>query len=333
MVTGEASSSNRGWSIVLAGGECERVRPFIQRWLGHSRPKQYCTFVGTRSLFQHTLNRAAKLSQPEHIITVIAREHIPEAWSQLEGRSEGTVLLQPQNRNTAAGIFLPLTYIRTRAPEAVVVTYPSDHFVYPETRFLTIVQRAVRTAEWLPDRAIFLGVSPDSLDLDNGWITPGEQLDASPAYQIRAVTSYTEEPTAAQADAALARGALWNTSVLAAKAELLWELGWQCFPDIMRRFERLRESIGTSKEGSTLEDIYRDMPAYNLSSELLRRVPERAAVIETGGVLWSSWDKPERITHTLRRIGRQPAFPLTCLNRPFTPIPLVGTQHGGLANL
>ncbi len=332
-MTGDVRNSSGQWSIVLAGGEGERVRPFIQRWLGHSKPKQYCTFVGTRSLFQHTLDRAARVSQPEHIVTVIGRDHGREPWAQLEGRTVGTVLLQPKDRNTAAGILLPLTYIRIRAPQAIVVTYPSDHFVYPEKRFLSLVQRAAWTAEWLPDRLVFLGVPPDRLELDYGWITPGEKLDGSLTYQIRAVDSFLEKPTVAQADAALASGALWNTSVLAAKAELLWELGWQCFPDIMPYFEQLSHSIGTTQEVRTLDEIYCDMPAREFSSELLRQVPDRAAVIEMSGVLWSNWGKPERISHTLRQIGRQPAFPLTCLSQPFAPISPVGSQNGVLADI
>jgi mannose-1-phosphate guanylyltransferase len=269
----------------------------------------------------------------ERIVTVMPREHRPEAWSQLEGRAVGTVLFQPKNRNTAAEIFLSLTYIRARDPHAIVVIYPSDHFVYPEERFIDLVQRAARTAEWLPDRLIYLGVSPDRLELDYGWIMPGEKLDGSPKYQIRAVDSFLEEPTVAQADAALAKGALWNTSVLAAKATLLWELGWQCFPDIMPHFERLSRSIGTPEEVRTLDEIYGDMPAHNFASELLRQVPDQAAVIEMSGVLWSNWGKPERIAHTLRQIGRQPAFPLACLSRPFVPISPVGSENGVLADM
>jgi mannose-1-phosphate guanylyltransferase len=332
-MAGHTRDSSRLWSVVLAGGEGERVRPFIQRWLGHSKPKQYCAFAGTRSLFQHTLDRSARLSRPEHIVTVIPCEHRAEAWAQLEGRAVGTVLLQPQSRDTAAEIFLTLTYIRARDPQAIAVIYPSDHFVYPEERFLNLVQRAAWTAEWLPDRLIYLGVSPDSLELDYGWITPGEKLDGSPKYQIRAVDSFLEKPTVAQADAALARGALWNTSVLAAKVPLLWELGWQFFPDIMLRFERLNHAIGSPQEVRILDDIYRDMPAHNFSSELLRLVPEQAAVIEMSGVLWSNWGKPERITHALRQIGRQPAFPLACLSRPFVPISPVSSEIGALTEI
>lgn len=311
---------NRTWSIILSGGDDGGIRAFVQRWLGRPRPKQYCAFVGGRSPFQHTLDRAAKLCQRDHIVTVVAREHRREAWSQLDGRSGGMVLLQPNNCDTAVEVYLALTYIRARDLNATVVLYPSDHFVYPEHRFLDSVQRAVWTAEWLPDRLVLLGLAPDRLELDYGWVMPGEKLDGATNYQIKAVDGALEKPTAAQADTALARGALWNTLVLAAKGETLWEMGWQCFPNIMPRFERLSAAIGTPQEVRTLDEIYRDMSAQNFCSELLQRVPGRLVVVEMQGVLWSDWGKPERITNMLRRIGKQPAFPLACLSRPFAPI-------------
>jgi mannose-1-phosphate guanylyltransferase len=319
------------WSIVLAGGDGGRIRGFIRRWLGRSKPKQYCAFVGGRSVFQHTLDRAAGLCAPEQIVTLVDREHRHEAWSALEGRIGGTVLLQPKHREIAAELYLSLTYVRHRDPRATVVIYPADHFVYPETRFLESVKRAAWTAEWLPDRVVLLGVSPDRLELDYGWITPGEKLDESAQYQIRAVGSFMAQPTAAQADTALAQGALWNTCVLAAKADTLWQIGWQCFPDLLARFERLSAAIGTPQEGRTLEEIYHDMPAHNFFTEFLERTPDRAVVIEMSGVLWSDWGKPQLITNTLRQIGRQPAFPLGCLRRPFVPNSLAVSEAGGAA--
>jgi mannose-1-phosphate guanylyltransferase len=131
---------------------------------------------------------------------------------------------------------------------------------------------------------------------------------------------------AAEADATLAAGALWNTLVVADKVEALWETAWQCFPNLMPHFERLLAVIGTSYETKTLETVYEQLPAHSFSSGLLQRVPEQLTVVEMTGVLWSDWGKPERIMNTLRRIGRQPAFPLACLSRPFTPI-MVGVSE------
>jgi mannose-1-phosphate guanylyltransferase len=308
MIDGSRMPSNV-WSIILGGGDGGCMTDFIRRWLGYPRPKQYCTFFGRRSLFQHTLDRASALCRQEHIVALVAREHGQEAWSQLEGRGAGTVLLQPKNRDSAAGIYLSLTYLRAKDPQATVVIYPSDHFVYPETTFLVAVHRASCILEWLPDRFIVLGAPPDRLELDYGWIVPGERIHCFERSPIQAVKTFLSRPTVVQADAALAQGALWNTSVMVAKAEMLWQTGLECFPDLMPRFERLGHSIGTSREAQILDEIYHDIPAHDLLPELLHCVPDRAAVIEMQGVLWSDWGKPTRIIDSLRRIGREPAFP------------------------
>ncbi|HEX7765277.1 MAG TPA: sugar phosphate nucleotidyltransferase, partial [Nitrospira sp.] len=228
------------WSIILAGGEGTRLGYFVQRWLGRQRPKQFCTFVGTRSMLQHTLDRAARLAPVERSVLVIAQTHRQEAMMQLDGGRVGTVLLQPANRDTAAGVFLPLTYVRARDSRATVVIYPSDHFVYPEDQFLDNVRDAVLAAERLEGRIVLLGVAPDRLELDYGWILPGQRIVHSGAKQIRTVLKFLEKPAAQQADEALSGNALWNTLVVTAKVNMLWELGQQCFPDLMERFERLR---------------------------------------------------------------------------------------------
>jgi mannose-1-phosphate guanylyltransferase len=315
-----ANSKQALWSIVLAGGEGTRVGSFVKRWLGQRRPKQFCTFVGTRSMLQHTLDRAARLAPVERSVLVVAHTHRQETMTQLDGRGVGTVLFQPANRDTAAGVFLPLTYVRARDPRATVVIYPSDHFVYPEETFLDTVREAVLAAERLHNRIVLLGVVPDRLELDYGWILPGPRLACSGTKQVQTVLKFLEKPTAQQADEALSDAALWNTMVLAAKVETLWELGRKCFPELIERFERLGRVIGTSEEARVLEAIYLTMPARNFSSDLLQQVPDRVAVTELTNALWSDWGRPERIAEALRRIGRTPAFPLEALSRPFAPI-------------
>jgi mannose-1-phosphate guanylyltransferase len=316
------------WSIILAGGEGTRLRPLVYRWLGRLTPKQYCAFVGTRSMFQHTLDRATRLTPPDRVVVVVAQSHRREALGQLDGRGSSTILFQPANRDTAAGVFLPLTYIRAKAPQTTVVLYPSDHFVYPEDRFLDAVRRAVQIAEARPDRVVMLGVAPDRLDLDYGWIQPGQPLADLPGEPVLAVHSFLEKPGATQIDTAIRTGALWNTLVFAANVDLLWRLGWQCLPDMMPLFERLSQAIGGPEEGRVLKAMYRDMPAKNFSSDLLQCVSEKLVVVELTGVLWSDWGKPERIIETLRRIDLRPAFPLTCLDRPFVPFPLTAAEDG-----
>jgi mannose-1-phosphate guanylyltransferase len=306
------------WPVVLAGGEGQRMGPLVRRWLGRHRPKQYCTFTGTRSMFQHTVDRALELAPPERIVSVIARSHEATVLAQLDGRNLGALVLQPANRDTAAGIFLPLTYIRAQDPDATVVILPSDHFVSPEDRFLEIVRHATQAAESLTDRLILVAVEPDGLELEYGWIEPGSDLVRDVTPRVRAVDRFLEKPDAARATEAMATGGLWNTLVLAAKVDTLWTLGWRCFPEMMPLFERLRYGIGSADEHVLLDEIYRSMPARNFSSGLLEQVPQHVAVIEANGLQWSDWGNPERIADTLLRLGKQPAFPLDLIASPIT---------------
>ena len=307
------SKSGGVWVVILAGGEGERVRPLVHRWLGRHRPKQYCAFTGTRSMFQHTVDRALGLVPAERIVAIAARSHQADVTEQLQRRPIHAVLLQPENRDTAAGIFLPLTYIKTQDPEATVVILPSDHFVYPEDRFLDIVTRMARIADRLKDKVTLLAVTPDQPEIEYGWIEPGEILLSSAGGQVRAVRQFLEKPDEARAADAMAAGALWNTLVMAAKIETLWTLGWQCFPDMMPLFERVEHTVRIAGDMPTLDTVYTRMPMRNFSSGLLARAPEQVAVVEAEGILWSDWGRAERIVDTLSRLGKQPAFPLRLL--------------------
>jgi mannose-1-phosphate guanylyltransferase len=165
----------------------------------------------------------------------------------------------------------------------------------------------------MADRIILLGVEPDGWELDYGWIQPGETLAWSAGHRVQGVQAFIEKPTSVEAARAMGAGALWNTLVLAAKVETLWKLGWRYFPEMMPLFERLGSAIGTTQEGAVLDSVYQEMPARDFSADLLQRAADQTAVIELSGVHWSDWGRSERIADTLRRIGKQPAFPLECL--------------------
>ncbi|MFZ1747084.1 MAG: hypothetical protein WAU17_14270, partial [Nitrospirales bacterium] len=56
------------WSLVLAGGHGERLREYTEQRFGAYRPKQYCAFMGKRSMIQHTWRRAKALCLPHQVV-------------------------------------------------------------------------------------------------------------------------------------------------------------------------------------------------------------------------------------------------------------------------
>jgi mannose-1-phosphate guanylyltransferase len=298
--------ASRVWSIVLAGGDGVRMRAFIERRLGSHLPKQYCTFVGRRSLLQHTIDRADRVSPAAQRLTIVARAHQDEARAQVAARG-GRLLVQPANRGTAAGVFLPLSRVRSIDPQATVVIYPADHFVWPEARFERAIAQAIDASQAAPERPILLGVAPDGAEGDYGWIVPDSPARTCGAL-VRPIQRFREKPVAAEAAALMRAGGLWNTLVTVARVETLWTLGRRHLPAIVERFERWMPVIGTPQEAGALDGLYVDMPVQDFSRDLLEPSAGSWGAFEVRDLLWSDWGRPERILQTLLTIGRAPAF-------------------------
>ena len=301
------------WSIVLAAGEGERLKPFVRQWLGYEKPKQYCTFVGTRSMLQHTLDRADEITAPQHKVTIVALDHRRRGWLEQVKRKSGRLVVQPSNRGTATAVYLALTYIRRKAPNATVVLYPSDHFVYPEDHFLNVVRTAIGAAQILPQKLVLLGVAASRPELDYGWIQTGSDLGRIMGHRLLTAARFKEKPVCNHREPDVtAAGGLWNTLILAANADFLWLLGYQLFPKMMSQLESFAANIGHTDEDAKLDALYQELPYQDFSSGLLEVLPQKIAVMELNGVLWSDWGRPERIMESLAVIGRLPASSASC---------------------
>lgn len=311
--------SQGNWAIVLAGGEGDRLRPRIEGWLGYHCPKQYCTFVGTRSMLQHTLDRAKQLVSADRIITVMGKNH--SRFLNTPGHQDipGRVIEQPSNKSTGPGIFLPATYIMAADPSATVLIFPSDHFIFPESLFLVHVARASRLAQYLDDRIILLACRPDQPEVDYGWIEPSpakQAWDRNSQQTASNILSFQEKPSPQDAEIFLGLGYLANTMIMAVKIKTLWALGHRFFPQMMRKFEVLlhvlqkihRGSMDKKHEQTTLFNIYQELQSANFSKGLLQCAAEDAAVLLMDDIAWSDWGRSDRIVETLNRMGRPQHF-------------------------
>lgn len=296
------------WSIILAGGNGSRMQPFIKQWMGQDIPKQYCSFVGERSLFQHTLERADQFNHREQKITVISQTHKEIASQQMALHPEGALLIQPRNCDTGPGVFLPLSYLKLLAADATVILLPSDHFIFPSHRFSRLLNSAVNALTIHPHQLILLGVRPNTPETEYGWIQPGALVGKNGRASLYQVESFIEKPTVINAQHLMETGGLWNTMILVGKLATFWNLGWLVLPNLMQKFRAFQAFIGTQWEQSMLKHIYVDMPVCNLSKELLQKIPNYLTVLEMSNILWSDWGNPSRISETLLAIGKVANF-------------------------
>lgn len=299
------------WAVILAGGEGSRLSELTMSRFGEHRPKQYCAFLGERSMFEHTMDRATALVGRQRIVTVIGRGHSRFLGAALSSEICGFVVEQPRNCDTAPGIFLPLAYVLAYDAEATVNIFPSDHYIRPNELFLDCMDQAAYLAEHDESRLVLAAAVADEPQTEYGWIQPGHAVEGCVG-EARTVRRFHEKPDAALARRFHAEGFLWNTFIMAAKAKSLWALGWEFEPVMMRRFEALRKAIGTQAEGHILSEIYEGMESANFSKKILELAASKTLVLPLRDVEWSDWGSPERIQETLdRRFVPQAGLPAT----------------------
>jgi mannose-1-phosphate guanylyltransferase len=282
----------------LAGGEGVRLSQFVLDRFGERRPKQYCSFIGERSMLEHTWERAVRIAGADRVVTVIGRGH-GRYFEAARAPLSGLLVEQPANLDTAPGIFLPLSYIMAHDPEATVLVFPSDHFIEPNDVFASYMEEAAELAERMSGRVILTAAAADHPETEYGWIQPG----ATPAGCGRAasVLKFHEKPDARAAGEFFRRGYLWNTFNMAVKAKTLWALGWEHLPGIMDGFEALRAVIGLPEETAVLQAIYGFTEPKNFSTGILEKAIGETLVLSMDEIHWSDWGRPERIEETIGR--------------------------------
>ncbi|HEY3302717.1 MAG TPA: sugar phosphate nucleotidyltransferase [Candidatus Binatia bacterium] len=293
--------------IVLAAGEGKRLQSFIHRIRGDRLPKQYLNIIGRRSMLEHTLARAERVIDPRRVYTVVGQDHLryPEVRRQLSAREYRNVIVQPENKETAPGLLLPLAHVYARHPNATVVVFPSDHFIVEEELFMAHVDLACRLVERCPDFLVLLGIKPDSPETDYGYILPGSELKPLAPLAVRPVLGFHEKPDLDGARELLAAGGLWNTMVMVCRAKTLIELVRSVSPRLHSFFQRIRRAIGTSSEREAVAKTYRSIESVNFSTGLLevfaRKHASRLLVLPVRGVTWSDWGSEPRLLGALKK--------------------------------
>jgi mannose-1-phosphate guanylyltransferase len=256
------------------------------------------------------IERAGRLVAPARTVAVVAAAH-RQWWEPELAGSALTVLEQPANRGTAAGILLPLWHVRARDPRALVAFFPSDHHVSREWVLATAVAHAAAIAERDPHRVVLLGVRPEWPDPSYGWVVPGQIVNG-----VRAVRTFVEKPAAGFAEELMRSGAQVNMFVFVGAAGALLELFSEALPELLEAF----------RGAPDLESLYASIPAHDFSRDVLERVPERLVLLPVPPCGWTDLGTPERVAACLRRDATVEAAAGTPSPAPL-PLPPLLLEH------
>ena len=229
--------------VLLCGGSGTRLWPLSRK----SYPKQFVPLTGEETLFQASAKRlsgqtaALGFSAPMVLTNSDFRFIVTEQLAGA-GIDPGTILIEPEGRNTAPAILAAALRVAESDPEAVMLVAPSDHVVPDAAAFHAAVEAGL-TAVAAGDLVTF-GIAPTHPETAYGYLELATAPEGTTPVEL---SRFVEKPDAEKAAEMLAAGHfMWNAGIFLFRAK-----------DIIAAFEahapQLMEPVGSALSGAQVD--------------------------------------------------------------------------------
>ncbi|WP_034858142.1 mannose-1-phosphate guanylyltransferase/mannose-6-phosphate isomerase [Sinorhizobium sojae] len=272
--------------VIMAGGKGTRLWPLSRA----AAPKQFIRFIGSRTLFQSTLQRVSDpaIYEPAIVVTneefrFLVAEQARELGSDLSG-----IVREPVARNTAAAIAAAaVVAAKIFGEDAIIQVLASDHEIGVDRTYHSANLTARAAAE--DGKLVTFGITPTEPATGYGYIEVGDILPSG----AHAVRRFVEKPARSAATEMLAAGGYY------------WNSGMFMFavPMLLAEFEAFASEV-LEAANSAVSAAARDLDFLRLDREAFEKSPNisidyaimektsRAAVVPSV-FRWSdlgSWD-------------------------------------------
>ena len=197
------------YPAIMCGGSGTRLWPLSRAM----HPKQFISLVNDDSMLQDTVSRLPKsCQQPIFISNEDHRFLVAEQIRKMD--CQGSILLEPEGKNTAPAIALAAFKALSQSDDAILLVLASDHVIKDVDAFhqaITTAQQAVAQ-----NKLVTFGIVPNKPETGYGYIK--QASDNSLGYAE--VVEFVEKPDLATAQQYLASGEyLWNSGMFMFKAK------------------------------------------------------------------------------------------------------------------
>lgn len=193
--------------VVLAGGSGSRLWPISRSMY----PKQFLSFNFDRdmTMLQSTVLRLNDLTKIDPLV-LCNEEHRFFVAEQLKQVSKlGTIILEPESKNTAPAIGLASMYVEN---DPLILVMPADHLIKDKISFINMIKQSAPIAD--SGKLVTFGVKPSKPHTGYGYIKLGEKNGVD--FQIE---SFIEKPSKKIAQEIFdTNNYLWNSGIFLFKA-------------------------------------------------------------------------------------------------------------------
>lgn len=279
------TKNNHSYIVIMAGGSGTRLWPLSRKKI----PKQFQSFVSTKTLIQETFDRVSQIVTKENIFVSTTKKYKPLVLEQLPAISENRLILEPKPRNTAPAIALVAATIAAYDKDATIATIASDHAINNLEEFIKTIDLAFATVAKHKDKLVTIGINPTRPDTGLGYIKIGQEFAASGEKRVFVVDAFKEKPDLATAEKYLSSWEyLWNAGYFIFAAANFAKWTNQYAPEIHQAIKKIiQHKISPTLDEKTLTELYTVIPNEPIDTLIIEKLPSQNRLVIPSSLKWN----------------------------------------------